>query len=59
MAIFNKILAAVIFQEYTRAANNAKKKVLVVANNAIKKGISSSLLGIKELLITSGYYYKS
>ena len=59
MTTINKILAAVIFQEYTRAANNAKKKVLVAANNAIKKGISSSLLGIKELLITSGYYYKS
>ena len=48
IATFNKVLAAVIFQEYIRAANNTKKK-----------GIGSSLLGIKELLITNKYYYKS
>ena len=31
MAIFNKVSAAVILQEYTRAAKNAKKEVLVAA----------------------------
>ena len=29
MATFNKVLAAVVFQEYARAANNTKKEVLV------------------------------
>ena len=36
MATINKILAAVIFQEYTRAANNAIKKVLVAAYQGLK-----------------------
>ena len=31
MATFNKVLAAVVLQEYTRAANNAKREVLVAA----------------------------
>ena len=31
MATFNKVLAAVVLQEYTRAANNAKKEVSVAA----------------------------
>ena len=31
IATFNKILAAVVLQEYTRAANNAKREVLVAA----------------------------
>ena len=31
MATFNKILAAVVLQEYTRVANNAKREVLVAA----------------------------
>ena len=31
MATFNKILAAVVLQEYARVANNAKKEVLVAA----------------------------
>ena len=48
IAIFNKVSAVVVLQEYARAANNAKKK-----------GISSSLLGIRELLIINKYCYKS
>ena len=31
MATFNKVLAAIILQEYTRAANNTKREVLVAA----------------------------
>ena len=31
MAIFNKVLAAVVFQEYAGAAKNAKREVLVAA----------------------------
>ena len=31
MATFNKILAAVVFQEYARVAKNAKKAVLIAA----------------------------
>ena len=31
MATFNKVLAAVILQKYTRAAKNTKRDVLVVA----------------------------
>ena len=31
MATFNKVLAAVILQEYTKAAKNAKKKALIAA----------------------------
>ena len=31
MATFNKVLAAVMLQEYARAANNAKKEVSVAA----------------------------
>ena len=48
MATFNKVLVAVILQEYARAAKNIKKR-----------GISSSLLGIRELVIISGYCYRS
>ena len=31
MATFNKTLAAIVLQEYTRAANNTKREVLVIA----------------------------
>ena len=31
MATFNKVLAAVVLQEYTRAAKNTKREVLVAA----------------------------
>ena len=31
IATFNKVLAAVVLQEYAKAANNAKKKALVAA----------------------------
>ena len=31
MATFNKVLAAIVFQEYARAAKNTKKEALVVA----------------------------
>ena len=31
MATFNKISAAVVLQEYAKAANNTKKEVLVAA----------------------------
>ena len=31
MATFNKVLAAVVFQKYTRAAKNTKRVVLVAA----------------------------
>ena len=31
MAIFNKVLAVIVLQEYTRAANNTKKEALVAA----------------------------
>ena len=31
MATFNKVLAAVVFQEYTRAANNAEREASVAA----------------------------
>ena len=31
MATFNKVLAAVVLQKYTRAANNAKREALVAA----------------------------
>ena len=36
MATFNKILAAVVLQEYTKAAKNIKKEVLVVAYQGLK-----------------------
>ena len=36
MAIFNKVLAAVVFQEYVRAANNTKKEVLVAAYQGLE-----------------------
>ena len=32
MATFNKILAAVVLQKYAKAANNTKKKTLVIAH---------------------------
>ena len=31
MATFNKVLAAVVLQEYIRAANNTKREILVAA----------------------------
>ena len=31
MATFNKVLAVIVLQEYARAANNAKKEVLIAA----------------------------
>ena len=36
MATFNKISAAVVLQEYTRAANNAKKEVSVAAYQGLE-----------------------
>ena len=36
MATFNKILAAVIFQEYARAAKNIKRKALVAAYQGLE-----------------------
>ena len=31
MATFNKVLAVMVLQEYTRVANNTKREVLVAA----------------------------
>ena len=31
LATFNKVLAVIVFQEYARAAKNAKREVLIVA----------------------------
>ena len=36
MATFNKISAAIVFQKYTRAANNTKKEVLVAAYQGLE-----------------------
>ena len=36
MATFNKVLAAVILQEYARAAKNAKREVLVTAYQGLE-----------------------
>ena len=36
MAIFNKVLAAVILQEYARAAKNAKREILITAYQGLK-----------------------
>ena len=36
MATFNKVLAAVVFQEYARAAKNTKREVLVVAYQGLE-----------------------
>ena len=36
IATFNKVLAAVVLQEYTRAAKNAKREVLVAAYQGLK-----------------------
>ena len=36
MATFNKISAAVVFQEYARAAKNAKREALVVAYQGLE-----------------------
>ena len=36
MAIFNKVLAVIILQEYARAAKNAKREVLVAAYQGLK-----------------------
>ena len=36
MAIFNKILAAIILQEYAKAAKNTKREVLVAAYQGLK-----------------------
>ena len=36
MAIFNKILAAAVLQEYTRAAKNTKKEVFVAVHQGLE-----------------------
>ena len=36
MATFNKVLAAVVLQEYAKAANNTKKKALVAAYQGLE-----------------------
>ena len=36
IATFNKVLAAVVLQEYTRAAKNAKREVLVAAYQGLE-----------------------
>ena len=36
IATFNKILAAVVLQKYTRAAKNAKRKALVAAYQGLE-----------------------
>ena len=36
IATFNKVLAAVVLQEYARAAKNAKKKALVAAYQGLE-----------------------
>ena len=36
MATFNKILAAVVLQEYAKVAKNAKREVLVVAYQGLE-----------------------
>ena len=36
MATFNKVLAVVVFQEYIRAAKNAKREVLVAAYQGLE-----------------------
>ena len=36
MATFNKVLAVVILQEYTRAAKNAKKEASVAAYQGLE-----------------------
>ena len=36
IAIFNKVLAVVALQEYTRTANNTKKEVLIAAYQELK-----------------------
>ena len=36
IATFNKVLAAIVLQEYTRAAKNAKKEVLVAAYQGLE-----------------------
>ena len=36
MAIFNTVLAAVVLQEYTKAAKNIKRKVLIAAYQGLK-----------------------
>ena len=36
MATFNKILAAVVLQEYARVANNTKREILVAAYQGLE-----------------------
>ena len=36
MATFNKVLAAVVLQEYTRMANNTEREVLVTAYQGLE-----------------------
>ena len=36
IATFNKVSAAIVLQEYIRAANNAKKEILVAAYQGLK-----------------------
>ena len=36
MAIFNKVLVIIVFQEYIRITNNTKKEILVAAYQGLK-----------------------
>ena len=36
MATFNKVLAVIVLQEYTRAANNAKREVLIAVYQGLE-----------------------
>ena len=50
MATFNKVLAAVVFQEYTRVAKNTKREVLVVAK------FINKLIAKRDQLAQDVYY---
>ena len=36
MATFNKVLAAIVLQKHTRAANNAKREILIAAYQGLE-----------------------
>ena len=36
LATFNKVLAAIVLQEYTKAANNTKREILVAAYQGLE-----------------------
>ena len=36
MATFNKVLTVIVLQEYTRAANNTKREVLIAAYQGLE-----------------------